>query len=455
VGHLTAEAGPGSTRGEAFSDRVLVLFLTQVLTAGLGVFNGFFLASLIGPSGKGDYYLLTFLPPTLMVLSQLGLPQAFTYFSARGMVHRIILRTLILTGSISVPVLIATVALLPVLRATVLHGLDPVAIVVPLVALPFLINATYTTGILVGRQAVRKMALVSICVSVSATSLILLLAGSLGLGLWGALIAFILTAAIQAVGFLVGATRTTRAVSETGSASYRDLLRYGIPAFPGNLTQFFAYRADVYLLAWLLADPSAPLGYYSMAVSMAELVFFFPNAVSTLFFPHVAGASREDSSRQVPLVSRVTLLLTAAVGLALVPVATVAIRVLLPAFEPSLPALYILLPGVVSMSVTKVLSGYVYGLGRTGLTSLVSILAFTLNVILNLFMIPLYGIVGAAAASFVSYTLTSMAYSVIVAYLTGGRATDFWIPRAADFRFAFVTLTGLVRRIAERIARPG
>jgi O-antigen/teichoic acid export membrane protein len=236
--------------------------------------------------------------------------------------------------------------------------------------------------------------------------------------------------------------------------SYRELLQYGLPFYPGSLTQFFGYRADVYLVALLLADPSAPLGYYSMAVSMAELVFFFPNAVATFLFPHVASSSREDSNRQVPVVSRVTLLLTAAVGLALVPVASVAIPLLVPAFGPSLPALYILLPGVVAISVGKVLGGFVSGLGRTGVTSIVSILTFAVNVILNIVLIPRYGILGASAASLVSYTVSSIAYSVIAARLTGARLTDFWVPRAADVRFALATTIGLVRRIPGRI-RPG
>jgi O-antigen/teichoic acid export membrane protein len=437
----------------AFSNRVLVFFVTQVFTAGLGIFNGFFLARLIGPSGKGDYYLLTFLPPTLMVLSQLGLPQAFAFFAARDLTRGLVRRTVVMTALISIPVLVVTLTLLPVLRASVLRGLEPLSIVVPLLALPLLLNATFTTGVVVGRQAARWLAVVNIGVAVSTTILMVLLAGILGLGVWGALTVFVLVAAIQAVGFLIGAARVSRAAGQAGSVSYRKLLRYGLPFYPGSLTMFFGYRADVYLLAWLLADASAPLGYYSMAVSMAELVFFFPNAVSTFFFPQVASGTREDSDRQVPVVSRVTVLLTALVGLALVPVATVAITHLLPAFQPSLPALFILLPGVVAISVTKVLSGYVSGLGRTGLTSIVSILVFSVNVVLNLFLIPRYGIIGASAASFVSYVLSAVAYSLIAARLAGTTPGVFWIPRIADIRFVALKVADLFRPIVGRVIR--
>jgi O-antigen/teichoic acid export membrane protein len=447
---VTTELPAPPPEGERFSDRVLVFFLTQVLTAGLVLFNGFFIARLIGPSGKGDFYLLTFLPPTLMVLSQLGLPQAFTFFSARDRTRGLIRRALVITAVISVAVLVVTLILLPALQSTILHGLESAAIVVPLLALPFLLNANFTTGIVVGRQAALGMAVVYIGVSVSSTALILVLAGGLGLGLWGALIAFLMTAVITAVGFLACARIVIRAVPATDSVSYAGLLRYGLPFYPGTLSQFLAARIDVYLLALLVASPSAPLGYYSMAVAMAEIVYLFPNAVSTFFFPHVAGAAREESDRQVATVSRVTLLMTGAVALALVPMSAVAIPLLLPGFEPSLIALYVLLPGVVAISVTQVVSGYVAGLGRPGTASAVSLFALAVNVALNLFLIPAYGIVGASAASLVSYTLSGIVSSFIGAHLTGQRMRDFWIPRRADVAYARTTATGLVRRIAGR-----
>jgi O-antigen/teichoic acid export membrane protein len=451
---LDAGGSEASSAGvRSFGDRVLVFFGSQLLTAGLGIFNGFFLARLLGPAAKGDYYLLTFLPPTLMVVAQLGLAQAFAFDSARGLMTRLVERTVILTLAISTPILIAVLLLLPVLQRSLFHGVDSANIVVPLLALPLLMNATLTTAIVVGRQAARWLAGVNILFSVSATTLILILSGILGLGVRGAIAAFLISATIQAIGFFVAASRVRAAVASNGSTSTRALLRYGLPYYPGSLTQFFGYRADVYILALLLADAAAGLGYYSMAVSMAELVFFFPNAVSAFFFPHVAAAGREDADRQVPIVSRVTLLLTAAVGLALVPISALAIAILLPAFGPSLPALYVILPGVIAVSVSKVLGGYVSGLGRTGVTSKINIAAFVLNIVLNIVLIPPLGIIGASAASLVSYTASSVAYSIVAGRLAGVRAADFWMIRRDDVQFAVTTSLGLVRRIRGRLLR--
>ena len=375
---------------QTFSDRVVFLFVAQVSQTAIGIFNGFFLARLIGPSGKGDYYLLMLLPTTLMILIQLGLAQAFGFYAARGQTLGLTAKSLVMTAALSVPSFIAVVAILPFLRSTFLRDLEPAQIILALCALPLLLNATFTTGIVMGRQAVRWLALVGVAQAVVTTLLLGVLVGALGLGVAGALWTFLVAAGLQAAGFLVAAMRVSARIPDSARASYFRLVRYGLPLYPGSLTSYFGYRADVYLLAWLLVDPSTPLGYYSMAVSMAEMVFFVPNAVSALFFSHVAASTREDSDRQVAMVSRVTLLVTAAAALALVPVATGLLQIILPAFTPALPALYILLPGVVTLSNTKVLSSYVAGLGMTGLTSAANIGAFVLNVILNLALIPRY-----------------------------------------------------------------
>jgi len=90
------------------------------------------------------------------------------------------------------------------------------------------------------------------------------------------------------------------------------------------------------VIAWAIRDPAEPLGYYSMAVGLAEMLFFLPNAISTVFFPHVAASSREDADRHAPMASRVTLLVTGAFTILLIPGAIVMIWLILPAFVPSI-----------------------------------------------------------------------------------------------------------------------
>jgi O-antigen/teichoic acid export membrane protein len=441
-------------RAGAFSDRVLILFATSIWTTGIGIAIGFVLARVLGPSGKGNFYIITLLPYTIMVFIQLGLPQAFGFYAARGRTIGISTKTFVLAGVLAAPTLAVTFALLPFLRAAVLDFVDPAGIVLGLAALPFVLNATFTAGVVLGRQAVRWYSLMSIGLSLCSIVLYLTLVGVLGLGLMGALWAFLLDACLTAIAFLVGSIRVSAAVANRARISYRELFGYGLPYYPGSLTQFFILRVDVYLIAWLVADPAAPLGYYSMAVTIAQFVLFLSSSVSSLFFPHVAASSQEESNRQVPMVARVTLLLTSGMALALVPCAIILIRVLLPAFEPSLPPLFVLLPGLVAFSLARVLSSYIAGRGMPQLTSYVNVGALVVNVVANLLLIPPLGILGAAVASLISYSASAITFSVLAARIVHGSVADFWIPRPSDVRFVLSTLTGMGRRVLRRGANP-
>jgi O-antigen/teichoic acid export membrane protein len=437
-----------SDRASTFSGRVVALFTTQVFGALAGILNGILLARFLGPAGKGDYYLLLLVPSTAIVLVQLGLPQAVSFYTARGRTAGIMSRTLVLTVALSVGALLAVALLLPFLQDAILHGISLDQFMVALVALPIAVSATFTTAIIMGRRAVRWYSGINIAYPIG-TGLLLVVLALLGPSVMGALVVYLIAITMRAIALAIGARRVSADNVGAESVSYRELVRYGLRVYPASLTGFFIYRVDAYLIAFLLVAPAVQLGYYSMAVGLAEMVFFFPNAVSNLFFPHVAASPREESDRHVAMVSRVTLLVTGAFALALIPAAAVMIWVVLPDFGPALPALIVLLPGVVALSLAKVVGAFVVGVGRPEIDSYVSVGAVIVNIIANLILIPRLGIVGAAAASLISYSLTSFLLTLAAARFTTTSVADFWVPRGSDVRLIVAASLGLVRRLRE------
>jgi O-antigen/teichoic acid export membrane protein len=437
-------------RTGTFSERVVVLMVGQVVASGIGIVNGFLFAKLLGPAAKGDYFLLVLPPATMMVFVQLGLPSALGFYAARGQTNGILGKSIVLATLLSLVAFAAVAALLPTLRQTILRGLDPILIFVALSAIPLLAIATFTTSIMTALKAVRWYAAVQFLQAIATIVFTVLFIGVLGLGVPGAIVTYLLGSTILMIGCWTGAQRAIGSIARSTGVTYRALFRYGLPLYPGSISTFLSYRVDAYLLAALLADASAPLGYYSMAVTLAEMVFLVPNAVSWVLFPHVAGAPREASDRDILVVARVTLLLTGAAALVVAPVGTILIHALLPAFVPSLPALYVLLPGAVALSTTKVVSGYIAGLGMTATVSAVTILAFVINVAANLFLIPRFGIVGAATSSLMSYTASSVVITQIAARLAHSHARDFWIPRRADVTFIVAAVVALANRMLRR-----
>ena len=74
-------------------------------------------------------------------------------------------------------------------------------------------------------------------------------------------------------------------------------------------------------------------------------------------------------------------------------------------FRESVEALLILVPGIIAMTVYMILHSDLTGRGRAKITVYIFGMALILNIVLNLFLIPRYGINGAAFSSTISYSL--------------------------------------------------
>jgi O-antigen/teichoic acid export membrane protein len=228
-----------------------------------------------------------------------------------------------------------------------------------------------------------------------------------------------------------------------------DLLHYGVRIYPGSLATFFSYRVDVFLISLLLASP-ASVGLYGLAVSLAELVFYVPDSIATAFFPRVANAERAEADVLAPQVTRVATLATALAAAALIPVAIVGVHLLLPAFVDSLPALIVLVPGVIALSISKVLSGYVSGLGRALPVGAIAVTTLVVNVVANLILIPAWGIVGAAAASLTSYTANAILMVVISARMARVSPRQLIVPGFDDLGRLRSMSVDLARHVVDR-----
>jgi len=79
-------------------------------------------------------------------------------------------------------------------------------------------------------------------------------------------------------------------------------------------------------------------------------------------------------------------------------------------FRGSLPALFALAPGVVALAMARSAGGYLLRRNRPLVNSLIALTALGANVILNLWLIPLWGIAGAGVASSIAYILLAGSY---------------------------------------------
>jgi len=103
-----------------------------------------------------------------------------------------------------------------------------------------------------------------------------------------------------------------------------------------------------------------------------------------------------------------------------------------PAFEPTVPALVALLPGIVCWGMTSVLSSFVASIRIP--TAVVWIYGSLLigNIVLNILWIPRFGIVGASLASSVCYLGSTVALWLVARRLLRTEGNAQAAARGAD-----------------------
>jgi O-antigen/teichoic acid export membrane protein len=438
-----------------FARRVMGVFATRVVRYAVGFVTSFVLARILGPTGRGIYYVVILTPTTLVALGQLGLPSAVSFFAGRGRSGAALQRTsLLLAAGLSLLLIGITLLTLPWLQQNVLQAAQADLVRIALLSLPFQFLASFAGSALIGRQILRNYNLILVAQSLLMLGLIVVLVGILDLGATGAVVANVTTAGAAAVATTLELRRTIRHdAEEPGRPGVRigELAGYGARSYPASVAGFFNYRADVFLLSALLGDPRA-IGLYSLSVSLAELTFFVPDSVATVFFPRVAGSDRRAAEELAPAVSRFTVLITALAVIGLVPVAFAAVYLVVPDFVASLPAFLILLPGILALSLSKVLSSYVSGLGLPQRVAFVSSAALAINLATNLALIPSFGFRGAAVASLISYVAHAGMLLTVTARLSHRSAMSYVIPTGAEWRRLIAGLAELRGRMARRAA---
>jgi O-antigen/teichoic acid export membrane protein len=429
----------------SFGSQVARVYAARLVQFGCTVAVAFLLARLLGPSGRGEYSLLLLLPSTLFALGQLGLPSALTYFAGSGRSVASLAAAAAVVATVLSAILVAgSLAALPSLRPALFAAAPLGLLQVATVALPILLATSFFGSILWGRQLVRPYSRVLASQSLGWLLAVIGLVGVAHLGVTGALSAYLLVTGIgaAAVVLLVLRERSRAADDEpsAGPVNLGALLGYGLRLYPAGASTFLSYRGDLFLLSALRGDAAA-IGLYALAVSLAEITFQVPDSVATLFYPRVAGAEREEADRLAPSIARFSLLLTGLAAVALIPMAWLAIRVVLPGYEGSLLPFLLLLPGTVALGLSKVLSGYISGLGRPEPVGIIAMVALGVNLVVNVVLIPPLGIAGAALASMISYSLHATLTVWLASRLSGVPALEFVTPGRAE-----------VRRLVERLA---
>jgi O-antigen/teichoic acid export membrane protein len=184
---------------------------------------------------------------------------------------------------------------------------------------------------------------------------------------------------------------------------FRRTIPYGFRAYWSSVFGFFLLRADLIIVKYMLGPEQT--GYYSVAVNLADVILMLPSTVALVLLPKLTAM--EDPNERWVKTRNIVILMGVLVGVIALATAlgsSLLIRTLFGnAFLAASSAYRWLMPGIVCISMTTILSSYMGSISIPSRSIAVFFVMSAANVALNFLWLPKLGIRGASLASTVCY----------------------------------------------------
>jgi O-antigen/teichoic acid export membrane protein len=392
------------------------------------------LARLLGPEGRGVFALILLLPGLAASLGLLGFEQANAVYA--GLVPRG--RGVLLWQSAAIAAgvggAVAAIGTAYVLAGApgfeVLASAPPALVLLMLATIPVRLLVDYWSAIVRGMNRIHVVNVLEIGMKVTGLLGILILVWGFDLGVAGAAWSDA-AASIAAVVFLGGVLGVAGVwCAPTWDARlWRRVTAFALAVHAGTIAAYLNYRVDEFIIAALL--PVEQLGLYAIAVGLVERIWIIPGSVATVLLPHLTNRRGGDAAVSAVICRHVAMWTAVTCGFVYVVADPLVTILFSPSFAGAVAPLRWLLPGILTLSIGKVLVGELLARERARYTVFASGAAVVANVAGNLLLVPRMGISGAALASSVSYTILSGTLTWYYLRVTGLRWTVL-VPCAED-----------------------
>lgn len=383
-------------------------FAGNLLAAVLGLGASVIIARTLGREGQGLFALAWFLPSILANFSTLGQDAVNATFAGvhkeerKALFVQSLLVSLI-SGILGSLVTASFFFWLPIDRGEFAR-LTPEIVWVACLSIPVLVLANTLGALVRGVGRITTAALVPVILAGMQLLLVILFLAVLHCGLSVAVLLSAL-APLVGVGLSVWILRdyATVRLSELSSRLLKKSLFFGAQVSLATLAMFLVYRVNQGILGYMVS--AEEIGVFVIAVGLADRLRMIPGALGTAFLPRLANELAERQS-QVPAVFRYSTVLSVGSMLA-VGAAGAPLILLLYGWEyaGAIVPFFILLPGVAALGGASVLSSDLLTRGKPYYAAGVGWCNLALNVLLNLLLIPVLGIAGAALTSTMNYVL--------------------------------------------------
>jgi O-antigen/teichoic acid export membrane protein len=435
--------------GQALRDTLGILG-TRVIWSVMGLVSGVVLARWLGPHDRGILALVLLLPSTVLTLVKLGVSQATVFFINRkeATVDQVASNSVILALLLGV----ASSAVIWFTRDNLLHkvlaDVPDWALLLGLVRVPLLLLDNYLYSIL---QATGQFGLYNRRLLQSESLRLVLVAifvMGLDLGLPAAIATYTFIGLVNIAWLMLNMRETIHFSARFDTRLLQKMLSFGIRSYVQVVTAHLLLRIDIYMVQAFLGP--AQTAFYALALHFTELVLEVPQAIGLVLYPKLAALPEEQMHRLTAQSCRRTLMVTvpAAAALALVGPWVITLWYGKAYVQAGAPLPWAAV-GVAAMSIFVIITRDFTARQKQRVNTVSGLLALATNVALNIFLIPIYGIVGASFATAVAYSGACVILIYFFLRESGLRWTDVIVPTREDVAY----FTGIAQRALARATR--
>lgn len=398
-----------------FAFDIGIAFIASVISIPISFIVTIFVGRYLGAGDLGLFYMNSTIYGITMLFAGIGIPAAMIKYVAQNredlrrynkIVSSGIMTSFFLGIVFSVLFYFSAGIFESIFNMKGLSGLQRILSPV----FPFSLVAAALLGLLNGRREMKKFASATILQSF----LSMVISVSLlyqGFGVNGIVIGIVLSSVVSCL-YLVWICRSYfKLTFESYVQTTKEILQFGLQIFGTNIINMINYQADILIIGYMLT--ASDVGYYSVAANFSKFFWIIPNAISTITYPATSEfwGTKNHTALQIMIDKsmKYSALLLLPMGLGMGFFASEVITTIFRKdFNYSVLPMLILISGTVVFGIVKSIGGSVTAAGRPDLEMKVVGISAAINIILNVLLIPQFGIAGAAIATMVSLLVNSL-----------------------------------------------
>lgn len=377
----------------------MVAIICKVLSVLIGVLYSSISARYLGSVVKGEVAYITSIVSIISIIMTLGVHQAYPYYRKQSqddslvspfMNNVIAMMLVYVIGSIAIGCFCSH-------NATVCY----ILLLSPIFAYSRIVGYVYLV------EHASKRNVIATIISILRTAFVFILFIFTESNLFFGISILMFAEVIMAIIYTVK-LRFKLDISQVKVSFLKKIILYGIIPMISLLASTLNYRVDVLMLGNFASISLGEIGIYSIGVGLAEEVILIPETVKEILLSKLSKGSKEA---EVARVMRICTPICMGMFVAIIIFGRFVIAVLYGSeFYSAYSVTVITMFGVIAIMYYKMIATYNIVNKKQLFNLIVLLSSICVNVIVNLFLIPKYGIIGASIATVVSYTYCAIVF---------------------------------------------